>query len=154
MKYLKFLVLLFALSAFVARAEKGIVVVQPDGSQQQFAFHEFVRVDVGKSSVTVHSNGGAVELPYASVDRIAIGSEVTAVSAVLGEGSLAVWPVPTTGVVYVAGASGEVAVYGLGSERVAGATCVDGAAVLDITSAPAGVYVVCAGNKSVKIIKK
>ncbi len=154
MKYLKFLVLVFGMAAFVAKAERGIVVVQADGSQQEFAFEKFVRVEVGKTSVTVQGNGGAVELPYSSIDRIAIGSEVTAVTSVLQEGSFAVWPTPTTGIVNVAGASGDVAVYGLGGERFAVAECIDGAAKLDITSAPAGVYIVSAGNKSVKIIKK
>ncbi|GEM_PF-6931159 len=154
MKYLKFMALVFVMAAFVVRAERGIVVVLADGSQQEYAFDEFLRVDVGKTSVTVHGNGGSVEMPYSSVDRIAIGSEVSAVASVLEKGSFAVWPTPTTGIVNVAGASGEVAVYGISGDRIAVAECVDGAARMDITSAPAGVYIVSAGNKSVKIIKK
>lgn len=151
-----------ALTAFcgiVASAEmkKAVVVISTDGSQREEVIENVDRIELGSNSLTLKSVGGAAEtVDYKDIDRVMIGAEWTAVKKITAPGEIAVWPVTTSDVINISGlAKGEpVTVY-----NVKGAAAVQTVAGGELTSLSlkqlqAGVYVVTAGSKSVKIIKK
>lgn len=140
-----------------ALAEKGVVLVKADGSQVQHVLGDVDRIAVGSQSVTLHHRSGDThEVAFGDLDRILVGAEVTALSGILAEGDIAVWPTLTTGAVNATGlkAGATVEVYSIDGQLVAAAKAdSNGTATLDITSATAGIYIVAVEGNSVKIVK-
>lgn len=140
-----------------AHAEQGIVVIAKDGSQTEVSMPKVQRIDIGDSGITLHQAGaGSVGIAYDDLDRILIGAEISAVKDIVATGEIAVWPTRVTDCVYITGISaGTVATaHSLGGIQAASATAGDDStARLDLSQAPAGVYIINAGNHSVKVIK-
>lgn len=141
----------------LADAQQAVVVVSADGSSREIALPEIARIDIADGGLTLHSRSGeSSEIPYGSLDRVIIGAEFTAVDKVLGKGDVAVWPTLVTTSVNVAGlAEGTtVNVYTVGGQLFSSSQAdSDGRATIDMTRAAAGIYVVAAGNHSVKVVK-
>ena len=141
-----------------ASAVRSVVVISNDGTSREVALADVARIDIGQGKLTLHTTGGdSRDVPYESLDRMLIGAETSAVSSMLADGDIAIWPTLVTSDVNVTGleGGGAVSVYSASGAIVATvAADAEGNASIDMTGAASGVYVVSAGKHSVKIMKK
>lgn len=146
-----------AATAIGTHAEQGIVVIAKDGSQTEIAMPQVQRIDIGDSGITLHqADAGPSEIAYDNVDRLLIGAEISAVKNLVTESEIAIWPTRVTDHVYITGISTgtQATAHSLSGTQVAAATAGDDStARLDLSQAPAGVYIINAGSHSVKVIK-
>ncbi|MDE6418771.1 MAG: T9SS type A sorting domain-containing protein, partial [Duncaniella sp.] len=136
--------------------EKVVVVIGTDGSQRQELLADVARIEIGPSSLTLMSAGGTNEtFDYSAIDRVLIGAEWNAVKQLTTEGEIAVWPTVTTDIVNISGLNegDAVTVFDLKGSTVVKASATEGLTTVNLAGLPAGLYVVTANNKSVKIIK-
>ena len=140
-----------------AEGKKAVVVISTDGSQRQELLEDVDRIEIGATALTIKSVGGASEtMDYNNIDRILIGAEWTAVQRITAPGEIAVWPIATTDIVNISGleAGTPVNVFDIKGAVAANAVATGEITSLSLGQLPSGVYVVTAGNQSVKIIKK
>lgn len=143
-----------------ALAERAVVVISKDGTTREVALADVARIDIGQGKLTLHTSAGeANDLAYESLDRMLIGADMgtSSISSILKDGEIAIWPTLVTSDIHVSGveAGSTISVYSAGGVKVASAKADDeGNASIDISGAASGVYVVSAGNHSVKIMKK
>lgn len=151
------LIALLALVPLAAKSELAVVVVSADGTRTPHALAVVDRIDIGSDALTIHRADGTTQSSaYADIDRVLLGVEWDSVKDLLGSGDIAVWPTRTQGAVHIGALeAGTIATaYTLGGAEAATATAgTDGIATLDLGAAPAGVYIVAAAGKSVKVVK-
>lgn len=153
-------VLMLAAAAGQARADKAVVVVGKDGDRTVVALNDIRRIDIEPAGIRIHkADGTSSEHGHSGIDRILIGADNTAVKSMLAErrGSIAVWPSVTDGPVSVAGLEpgDKVEVFDTDGRQIA--VCQadsEGIATLDISRAKAGICIVNAAGKSVKVVKQ
>ena len=142
----------------VAAEEKAVIIVSTDGSQRQEAISNVDRIELGEKAVTLKSTDGKEEtFDYAAIDRILVNAEWTAVKAISAADEVAVWPAQTSGPVNISGLrEGQtVTIANLkGATVISAPAAADGLTTISLAAQPAGIYIVSAGNHSVKIIKK
>lgn len=150
------LMLVPAATVFAAEATQScVVVVERDGSNYEVAIPALGKIEFAGDGFTISHEGTVKWFEYKDVDRILIGAEPNAISAIAAEGRLAVWPSPANGFVNVAGAPDgtEIKVFSTTGALVASAVSEDGQATVDLTQAPSGTLIVSVDSRSVKIIK-
>lgn len=148
--------LAFAASAALAQS-LGVAIIKADGSTHTVEFESLNRIDISAGTVTVHhATAEPVTHNMADIDRIDIGTDVAGIADITADGSIAVWPTVVTSTINVAGAGNDtsVTVISLAGQQVATAKTVDGKAVIDLSAATPGVYIINVGKHTVKIIKK
>lgn len=148
---------LAALCSAPAFADKGVQVICVDGTVHEVVLKDVERIDISAGKVTVHS---ASDEPCAhdisDIERIAIGTEVSAVDDILAPDETAVWPTLVTSTVNITGApeGTPVNVVSLSGAIVTSAVSNGSNLSLDLSAAAPGIYIVSVGKNSVKISKK
>ena len=149
---------LVACASMAAYAEIGVVVIASNGDRTEVALPDVQRIDIGTEGITLHHAGqDPVSVEYGSLDRILIGAETNAVQSIMKEGDICVWPTAVTDRISVTGAPAgtTISVFAADGRQLAATKASAGApADIDMSAAPAGVYVVTVGKHSVKVIKK
>ncbi|MCM1319912.1 MAG: T9SS type A sorting domain-containing protein [Muribaculaceae bacterium] len=162
MRITKLLIGLAGIAGMAASAmasEPGVVVVDLQGNRIEMAYTQLNRININNDGVQLISSP-AVESPstvaYSDLDRILIGADVSSVESVIADATFAVWPTVTDGVVNVKSAnSQQVNVTSMSGAIVATAAISAGeVSAIDLSAAPAGVYIVSCADTSVKVIKK
>jgi len=146
-----------AVAAPGVRAEQSVQVIAKDGRTATVPLADVQRIDIGSDAVTIHSaSSGEQKTPLADILRINIGVDASAVSSILNEGEIAVWPTQVSSTVNVAGLRPGtlVTVYTSAGTAVASAVASsDGSTSINLTQAAPGMYIVATDGRSVKIIK-
>ncbi|MDO4320238.1 MAG: hypothetical protein Q4C34_06635 [Bacteroidales bacterium] len=140
----------------VLHAEQSVVVVAADGTETVVTLADVQRIDIGAEGLTLHHAAGESSVAFADLDRVLIGAERAAVKDIMTGGDIAFWPTTTSTTVNVTGLApgAHVTAHSLAGALVAAADAdTDGNAVIDLTGAAGGVYIVSAADRSVKIIK-
>lgn len=150
--------LIALIAAPMAKAEKSVVVVSKDGTQTGLALDKVHKIEIKTDGIVLHgTDATTTTVAHADLDRVLIGSEWSSIKGTLAEGNVAVWPTLATDVVNAGGfAEGTaVTVFDLNGAALASArTNADGLATVSIAHLTPGMYIVKAGDKSVKIVKK
>ena len=151
--------LLFCGAALSAAAQDGKVeVLMMDGSSHVVQLSQVAKLEVsGDDMKLVGSDGNAVAThKIADVSRINLTPSTTAIASVNGKGNATV-TLRTDGYTVTADGLADNAaleVYTAGGALVAKAVARDGKASIDLSAAAAGAYVVKAGGKSLKMVKR
>lgn len=150
---------IFAACALTASAEKGIIVVSPDGSTREYAFDQLRRVSLEADGITVVTPDGSDRVAYADIDRITLNADIhTAVERLAADGRMAVWLGADDATLHLAGAPAltDFSVIDLqGVALLSGRTDAAGSGVADCAALPSGSYILSVRNShSVKFIKR
>lgn len=160
----KALLLSFALSCMGAMAgEPGVIFLLASGQKVSFTFSSKPEITVGSTELTVSATDGvSVSYAFNEVQRFYYGDDVLDYETGIQDTEDKSAACPefgfANGVITVTGlkSAERVSVYSLGGGKIGEAkTGKDGSARVDISGAPAGVYVVNAGSGvSFKLLKK
>lgn len=136
---------------------KGIWLVGKDGAITVVPYASLDRIAIGAEGVAVSTLQGEVtSMDYSGLDKIIISADVSAIDKVVADAESAIWPTVTDGPLYVRSVSAaRVAVYNTsGSLMMSQAVDPAEIATLSLSSFESGIYIVTLGDKSVKVIKK
>lgn len=155
--FLAALMLLGLTTTAMADGDSQVDVVYLDGQSHVVAMTEIDRITLGDGQVgVVTTDGKTTTHDMAKVDRIAFNTTATGINTTLVAPSKQVL-VRTDGYgFHVSGLNDgdQVRVYTVGGQLAGTAKATDGSAFVDGSRLADGVYVIKAGGRSIKMIKK
>ena len=154
--------LMLVASGMTARADTevlSVIVVEKDGTTTSTPISQTAKIALGATDVTVLSkDGSGKSYDYSQIARIDIKDDRITLDkiAIAPDAKLAVWPSPATVTLNVAGteAGDRISIFGIDGECKIQTKGESERTVINVSSLASGVYVLVAGETSVKFIKK
>lgn len=157
MKKLLLTIALFAGITTATYAQGEVNVLYLDGTPHVIAMTDIDKIELTKGSINIVKVGGASEsIDINKIDKIELKANATGINPITGkaDGKIIVkadgYGFDVSGLANGA----EVMVYSQNGMLIGEAKAKDGSARVDAASYPNGVYVIKAGGRSLKMVKK
>lgn len=152
-------ILMAASSVFcLTAAADSVIVITGSGDTYTVKLSDVDKIMLNADGLVLNAtNGDSKAYRYSDVDRITItDATLTGIKNIVKPGDIAVWPTIVTSSVNISGAPEGTAVklFDANGRLLSNTTAADGTLSLDLSSAQSGMYIVCIGKHTVKVIKK